>query len=192
MAPTRTFLAIELDDPTRAFIREREHELAEAMPHVRFVAAATWHLTLAFLGDLTPEQLAAARLAAHDAAATTTPFTLHATRIGTFGPDDAPRVIWIGVGGMTRELFVLQQQVAAALRAHNVPFDDKHFVPHITLARLHNPLTPAEATALAAGKALMGQGPALPVTAISVMKSELSPAGARYTALDRALLATPR
>lgn len=192
MALTRTFLAIELDDATRAFIRARVSELMPALPGVRFVAAATWHITLAFLGNIPAEQLAAARAAAQAAATTAGPFTLQTAHIGTFGPDEAPRVIWLGVGGMTRELFALQHQVVTALQAHKVPFNEQHYVPHITLAKPHDPLTPAAAQALAAHKASERDGPVMPVTAISVMKSELTSVGAHYTALERAMIAPQR
>ncbi len=190
MALTRTFLALELDDTTRAFIRGRVELLQQALPRVRFVAAETWHITLAFLGELDDAQLAAAQQAAHAAARQARPFTLHAASIGTFGSKLAPRIIWIGVGGMTGELIALQRQVVAALHTARVPYDDeKRYSPHITLARLRAPLTPDEAQQLRQLEALEGQGPDLAATAISVMKSELLPSGARYTCLERAALA---
>jgi 2'-5' RNA ligase len=54
--PTRTFLAIELDDATREFIRAQMQPLQAALPRVRFVGSETWHITLAFLGDLDDTQ----------------------------------------------------------------------------------------------------------------------------------------
>ena len=192
MALTRTFLAIELDEPTRAFIRERVSTLAPELPGVRFVAPATWHITLAFLGELDDAQLAATQAAARQAAATTGPFTLHVGRGGTFGRDDAPTVIWLGVAGMTTALFALQQQIVAALHAHHIAFNETRYVPHITLTKLRDTLTPPAAQALRTFKAGAIQGPPMPVTAISVMKSELAPTGAHYTALAHAILTPPR
>jgi 2'-5' RNA ligase len=190
MALTRTFLAIELDDTTRAFIRGCVDLLRQALPRVRFVAEETWHITLAFLGELDDAQLAAARQAAQKAALLSRPFTLHAAGIGTFGGEVAPRVIWIGVAGMTRELAATQQQVVNALHAMQVPYEDeKRFSPHITLARLRAPLVPSETQQLRQLETLEDQGPDLPATAISVMKSELSQSGARYTCLERAAFA---
>ena len=191
MLLTRTFLALELDDATRTFISARVRALALALPQVRFVAAATWHVTLAFLGDLDESMLAQTTLAARDAADQAAPFTLHAANVGIFGADADPRVIWLGVGGTTSALLALQQAVVAALHARGVPYRDTHFAPHITLARPRQPFTAPAAAAFAQLRAATDVGPALSVTAISVMRSELAPTGARYTALARAPFRQP-
>jgi 2'-5' RNA ligase len=184
---TRTFLAIELDDATRAFIAARMEPLRAALPGVRFVGGETWHLTLAFLGELDDAQLAAAEAAAHSAATGSAPFALHAADLGTFGGMNAPRVIWVGVGGDVAALRALQARVTEALAARGLHHDGR-FSPHITLARLRQPLAPAEAAALRVALNVQTQGPDLPVTAISVMRSDLAPSGARYTCLARAAL----
>jgi len=58
---TRTFLAIELDDATRAFIAAQAEPLRAALPGVRFVGSETWHITLAFLGARAAGRSRAAR-----------------------------------------------------------------------------------------------------------------------------------
>ncbi len=184
---TRTFLAIELDDTTRAFIAAQVAPLRAALPGVRFVGSATWHITLAFLGELDDAQVIAAQGAARVAATASAPFVLHAGGLGTFGDLHAPRVIWVGVGGDVQALRATQARVAAALAEHALRHDER-FSPHITLARLRQPLAPPEAAALHDALADPTQGPNLSVTAISVMRSDLAPTGARYTCLARAPL----
>jgi 2'-5' RNA ligase len=183
--PTRTFLAIELDDATRAFVAMQAQPVQAALPRVRFAESATWHITLAFLGELNDAQLAAAHQAASDAAAHCAPFVLRAGGIGTFGPVAAPRVIWVGVDGDRVALQATHARVVEALAAHHLTHDGR-FSPHITLARPRQAFTPTEYAAFSNLCAHGAQGPALPVTAISVMKSVLAPTGARYTCLARA------
>lgn len=189
--PTRTFLAIELDDATRAFIAAQAQPVQAALPRVRFVASDTWHITLAFLGELDDAQLAAAHAAAQAAAAQSAPFVIRAGGLGAFGAEGAPRVIWIGVGGDRAALQATQAHVAAALAEHSLAHDGR-FSPHITLARPRQPLTPAEAVAFRELRAHVVWGPDLPVTAISVMRSDLAPSGARYTCMARAPLISPQ
>jgi 2'-5' RNA ligase len=187
----RTFLAVELDATVRAAIATRVHVLAAAMPAVRFTAPETWHITLAFLGDLAPDQVNAAREAARAAAIGAVPFAVILGKGGFFGAQAAPRVIWLGLDGDIEQLRSLQQRVIAALSARGLGSDDQRFTPHITLARPRGPLDPQAVAALRQLVAEAGSGTRLSVEAISVMKSDLLPAGARYTCLERVPLASP-
>lgn len=187
MSLIRTFLAIEVDAPTRAYMATQVAALRSRLPSVRFVAEDTWHLTLAFLGDLTDEQVAAASTAAEEAARATAPFTLHVAGLGTFGDVPAPRVIWLGVGGMVAELRAAQGRVRVALDGAGLG-SDGHFSPHLTLARLRRPLPTEEAEALRVALAQPSNGPDFTTTHIAVMRSDRTPTGAHYTAMARAAL----
>jgi 2'-5' RNA ligase len=182
--PTRTFLAIELDDATRDFIAAQAQPVQAALPRVRFVARDTWHITLAFLGELDEAQLAAAQEAAREAATHCKPFVLHTGGIGTFGTVIKPRVIWVGIGGDRAALQAAQARVTISLAARKLAHHDR-FTPHITLARPRQAFSPEEYAAFYALTAQIVLGPDLPVTAISVMRSDLTPTGARYTCLAR-------
>lgn len=187
---TRTFIAIELDDATHAYLGETVRQLAPALPGVRFVDPATWHLTLAFLGELDDAALAAAHLAARQAAAMRAPFTLRAQAPGIFGAPQLPRVIWMGLGGDLVALSALYRRLAAELQSQGLATDGR-FAPHITLARPKQPLTPAGADALAEACQSSRQGPTFAVDAIAVMRSDLRPTGAQYTRLERVPLGAP-
>jgi RNA 2',3'-cyclic 3'-phosphodiesterase len=184
---TRIFLALELDDATRAHIVTASAPLHAAMPHLRFTAPESWHITIAFLGELDDPSVEAAKQAADRAASQSSPFTLHAGGIGYFGSPAAPRVLWIGVTGDLAALTALHEHTAAALSEVGLSHDGR-FAPHITLARPRQPLTADEAEALAAARAVGNAGPSLPVTHLSVMRSDLLPTGARYTRMHAAEL----
>lgn len=185
----RSFIAITLDDPTRAFIDGSARSLATALPRVRFVRAETWHITLAFLGDLDDVHLQAAREATHEASAGITPFTLRASGVGIFGAEDEPRVIWMGVGGDRAALGHLQRQVAEAVHQHDLTTDGR-FSPHITLARPRHALTNDEQMAIRRARDTAGEGPEFSVSSISLMRSDRLPDGARYTPIEVATFGT--
>jgi RNA 2',3'-cyclic 3'-phosphodiesterase len=181
---TRTFIAVELNDAMRAALAGAVARLSRALPAVRFTAPEGQHLTLAFLGELDDERLAAATEAACAATGGDAPFTLTLAELGSFGPPRAPRVLWAGVGGDLAALTALHARLAQQLDARGFPLDARPFAPHLTLARLKAPLDPAALQRLDA--ILRSPSPVqatLPVTALSVMKSELLRPAARYTRL---------
>ncbi|HEV2460292.1 MAG TPA: RNA 2',3'-cyclic phosphodiesterase [Ktedonobacterales bacterium] len=181
---TRTFIAVELNDAMRAALASSIVRLSRALPAVRFTPPEGLHLTLAFLGELDGDRLAEAYAAACAAAQGVTPFTLALMNLGFFGPPRGPRVLWAGVGGDLAALTTLHQQLAQQLEARGFPLDARPFAPHLTLARLKALLDPAALQGLAAVLQSPEQARAtLPVTALSVMKSELLRPAARYTRL---------
>lgn len=195
---TRTFIAIELSDEARSHLRREIQRLMPALPRVRWVDPSTLHLTLAFLDELDESQLEQATDVALEVARTATPFTLHMGTPGTFGPTHSPRVIWIGVAGNVSRLLHFQSQLAARLAANGFPKEERAYAPHLTLARIKEPLTRQELAALrrlivpeqtARGQDRRASQPEEQATStfsvehLSVMKSELTRAGPHYTCL---------
>lgn len=182
---TRTFIAVELPNAARAALQAHIARLGRALPHVRFQPPDSLHLTLAFLGELDDEQLAAATQAAIAAAASTAPpFTLTVAGLGVFGPPYAPRVLWCGVGGDVPALLRLQAALADQLEVAGFPREERPFAPHLTLARLKQPLDSAALQRLSGilANPSVAKTP-FAVDSLSVMKSELLRPAARYTCL---------
>ena len=182
--PTRTFIAVELPDVVRAALQAHIARLSRALPRVRFQPPDSLHLTLAFLGELDDERLAAATQAAADTAPTVPPFTLTVAGLGTFGPPYAPRVLWCAVGGAIPALLRLQAALARRLEAAGFPREERPFAPHLTLARFKQPLDSAALQRLTSILAAptVAETP-FAIESLSVMKSELLRPAARYTCL---------
>ncbi|MGH2499186.1 MAG: 2'-5' RNA ligase family protein, partial [Candidatus Limnocylindria bacterium] len=101
-----------------------------------------------------------------------------------FPPAGRPRVVWLGIREGSAALGLLASRVAAELSARSLAFDPRPFQPHLTLARVHDGATLADARALAARLPALAAGPFdFAVEAIHVMRSDLSPRGPRYTSL---------
>jgi 2'-5' RNA ligase len=181
---TRTFLAVALSDAAREALRREIPSLALALPSVRWINVASLHLTLAFLGDLGDERLAAAHEATQAAAHQGTPFALTLDQLGTFGQPHAPRVIWAGVGGEVAALRRIQSMLAGELDRRGFPPQEHLFSPHLTLARIKERLSAPERTALQQRvNTSLAHTATWTVATLDVMKSELVRPAARYTTL---------
>jgi RNA 2',3'-cyclic 3'-phosphodiesterase len=195
---TRTFIAIDLNDAARSYLHQHIQQLALALPRVHWVDPETLHLTLAFLGELEDAQLAQATQAALEIAQASTSFRLRIGSLGMFGPAQNPRVIWMGVSGNLQPLLDVQARLAERLAADGFPAEERAYAPHLTLARIKMPLNQQELGALRrlippASSASYRQNqprqttdqpfPEFPVAHLSVMKSNLTRAGAEYSCL---------
>lgn len=186
MTLTRTFIAVELNDDVRGALQRRIARLQRQLPDVRLADPASLHLTLVFLGELEDDQLSTVIDATLDAARTARPFSLSLGELGTFGSRRAPRVIWTGVTGEIAPLLALQQRLASGLEAQGFAREERPFSPHLTLARLKQPLAPdiaGQIEALQQAPIPHGERATFPVDEIAIMKSELLRSGARYTQL---------
>ncbi len=86
------------------------------------------HITLAFLGDISPAQLSTATAVA--ATITGEPFVLTLDRLDYWKHN---RILW--AGGVSLPLVALAEGLAGALRAEGFRLDARPFAPHVTLLR---------------------------------------------------------
>src|SRR5690242_4330562 len=183
---TRTFIALELNESLQAYLSRVIQQLAGELPNLHWVDPAGIHLTLAFLGELTDEQLLEATRAAELAARVAFPFDYRLSHPGVFGPPRQPRVIWIGIDEPSGKLLQLHRALNSELEQRSFEVDKRPFSPHFTLCRIKTPLKPEEQQRLQrliAARNVVSPAPMYHVRHLSVMKSELSRTGARYTAL---------
>ena len=166
--------------------------LPGALPGLKRVPPELMHVTLAFLGWTPDEQLAAAVAAATAAAGAHRPFRLSFGAAATFPERGRARVAWLGIGDGAAELAALAADLAAALRARQLRFDERPFTPHLTLARVRESASLAEARTVTAAVAGLGV-PDLCCGAerIAVVQSVLTPKGPRYAERASAPLGAP-
>lgn len=128
----RTFIALELPEPFADDVAALSRCLRRAVDG-RFMRRETYHLTLAFLGDVDEDGASRAIGALERACAGRLPVPLAATGLGKFGkPHDC--TLWLGIEPAP-ELMDLAQAVRDELTHAGLTFDTKPFLPHITLAR---------------------------------------------------------
>jgi 2'-5' RNA ligase len=183
----RLFIAIPLPPElaARAF-----QILPASLPALRRVTTENLHLTLAFLGNTPEGRLDDVVAAARQASALVSPFALSFDRAGRFPERGRPRVVWLGIAEGEGGVLELGAGVYAGLRSRGLRFDDRPLAPHLTLARVVEDASAAEAkTVGAALEDLAIEGLRFEVSEIAVVQSVLSPKGPRYTALSTVPLA---
>lgn len=192
---TRTFIALEMNSDVQSHLADVIRQVACVLPGVRWVDPASIHLTLAFLGELSDEQLIAAQEATRAAALQSESFSYQLSRLGIFGSPRQPRVIWMGIEEPKGLLQRVHQTVSRELRQREFELETRPFAPHFTLARVKAPLTVEEQgrfRALLEGKQ---QGittlQQFQASHLVVMKSELSRSGAQYTQIEKWSLRLP-
>jgi len=180
----RTFIALDLDDSIRSILGGVIRQMAQELPPIRWVDPQGIHLTLAFLGDLTDEQVAKAKQAAGAAAQQITPFGFRLSHLGVFDSSQYPRVIWVGVNEPSGALQQLHRLLSRELELRGFAVEKRIFSPHLTLARIKVPLGPDERQRLlrllTEVKVISSPHHA---SQLCVMRSELLSSGAKYTLL---------
>ena len=108
---------------------------------LRWTSREAWHVTLAFLGEVTEVSLARLLPRLERAAARHHPFSLSFDGAGAFPAAHRANVLWTGLSGDRRALGELAASVTAgARRAGAAPPDSsRKYRPHLTLARCRAP-----------------------------------------------------
>lgn len=193
----RAFVAVELPDDIKQMLSDVEILLKRRMTNLlgskwaerslKWVSPESVHITLKFLGYVAPERIVAIEEALRRVAENQRAFTLALDGLGVFPSFTKPRVIWVGVKGDLERLASLQTQVEVALANLGFPGEKRPFSPHLTLARVRETASIGELRLI--GQAVKEPPPvsidgrAVPVRRVSLMRSELSRHGARYTCL---------
>jgi RNA 2',3'-cyclic 3'-phosphodiesterase len=161
---------------------------------VRWLAPEGLHLTLAFLGEATSRELAAAWPALAQVAARHHPAPLALSQPEPFPDARQPRLVVAPVQDGRGALQAIQAGLVTALAEAGYDLEDRAFRPHVSLGRLRPPLLRGQPAAIAA--ALRAQqwpgGGAFTARSVCLMRSDLFPDGARYTVLAEAPLGPAR
>lgn len=186
----RLFIAIFLPEEIKARLAEAQRALQRRTPEgvVRWTPLEKVHLTLRFLGDVPEESVPAIIEAMRRAGSSVAPFALRAAALGCFPDARRPRVLWAGVSGDLATLCKLQERIAAEIASWGQR-EERAFHAHLTLGRIKDGAG-HEASRL--GAALMEEAGrdfgAWRVNAVTLLRSELSPAGARHSVLAESIL----
>ena len=194
----RAFIAIELPQSVLDYIQTIQDALrAGRFSSIAWTRPQGIHLTLKFLGNILPDQVPQVVEAMESSARECGPLRLTTREIGAFPGMDRARVLWLGVHGDVRALTALQARLDGALAALGFPRETRPFSAHLTLGRVRDGMPPAERRRLGplAASVRTDGGVSFDVTAVSLMRSMLTPTGAIYDRLAEAPLrgdASPR
>lgn len=193
MTPSRVFIAIEIPLPIRQAIHAQTESLRAALGRglVRWVPVENMHLTLKFIGDVSPAQLDALAQMTTAEAAACAPFSMEVGGLGSFPTPRRARVIWIGIHAPAA-LTSLQRGLESAAARLGCEAEERPFSPHLTIGRVKQPVSAGDRQKVHAALEETRLGPLgrADVTAVHLFKSDLKPSGAEYARLFSAPLKT--
>lgn len=139
------------------------------------------HITLKFCGER-PSETVDMLLDNLKNIRPTGPFDINIEGIGGFPDLQRPRVAWAGLRGDTERLFAIRSEVEKAALKASIPKENKKYTPHITIGRRNSDLPLPQRILSLMESATLVTAP-WTVSEITLMRSELSPMGPRYTPL---------
>lgn len=182
----RSFIAVEIPPDIQQAIARSMASLQRALPRplVRWVPPQNIHLTLQFLGDVSPANLERLAEALRSEAAAHPCFDMTAGTAGAFPNPRRARVLWIGLEAPA-SLGNLLRSVEAVTTRLGYPPEARKFSPHLTVGRVNQGATAADLYKVQAAleQAKVGVLGTFPVEAIHIFKSDLRPTGSVYTRL---------
>lgn len=186
MEKIRTFVAIELPEDVTSALAGLQSDLRQRLQTraIRWVKPEAIHLTLKFLGDVPADQIDEVAMALRAACVGIPPFEFSLAGLGCFPNARRPNVVWVGLEGDLRLLHQLRDAVEAHIAPLGYPTERRAFEPHLTLGRVKR-ASPSEARAIGGEieATKLGMVARVQVNQVSLMRSDLSPAGATYTRL---------
>ncbi len=183
----RLFLALELPSATADELHVVVEPLREREPALAWVPTHKLHLTLKFLGDADEARVAALGQACERVAARHRTFDMQLAGVGAFPNFRRPRVVWMGVEAEPRlELLHHDVEVAAADVGYEV--EGRPFRPHVTLARVREPLPADRARAFAGAARAVAFSATTCVDTLTLFDSATGRSGAHYRRVHVATL----
>ena len=178
----RAFIAIDLDREIKGRLSSLVNALDRGDRKIKWIKDQGMHLTLKFLGDISPDQREKIERALDKIAAGSESFEMNLSGTGYFPPyRKRPRILWCGIeaGG---SLKAIQASVESEMERLGFPREKREFHPHITLGRIKIPqgLDPViDAMEDYSGRPFGS----MTVKHLTLFKSTLLPTGAEYSIL---------
>ncbi|WP_306323886.1 MULTISPECIES: RNA 2',3'-cyclic phosphodiesterase [unclassified Streptomyces] len=130
-ATLRAFVALAPPDDAKEELADALRPAYAAHPGLRWNRIEDWHITLAFLGEVSLGDIQRLRTPLAELAA-----ARHSPELALRGGGHFDeRVLWSGLDGDLDALHLLATDVRTRVRAGGVAFPERQFRPHLTLAR---------------------------------------------------------
>ncbi|HMB25299.1 MAG: RNA 2',3'-cyclic phosphodiesterase [Chloroflexota bacterium] len=186
----RAFIAIEIPLPIRQAVYNATSDLqGELNSLVRWVPLENMHLTLKFLGDVSPTNLDMLTQMISAEADLFECFEIQLDGLDSFPNLKRARVLFIGIQAPA-VLSALHRGIESAAKRLGYESEERDFSPHLTIGRVkQNIAAPEQQTIRRAleGTKISSLGTAK-IDSVHLYKSDLKPTGSVYTRLYSAPL----
>jgi 2'-5' RNA ligase len=182
----RSFVAVEIPAEIQSALARSTARLQKSLPKplIHWVAPQNVHLTLKFLGDVSPANLERLAEALKTEAVAHETFDMSVGGLGAFPNPLRARVIWIGLEAPAA-LMALLRGVEAVTARLGYTSEDRLFSPHLTIGRVGKNVSGTDFQRIRTSLegATVGALGTLHVDAVHIFKSDLQPGGSVYTHL---------
>jgi 2'-5' RNA ligase len=190
----RLFVAVDIDDHTRARVGRAIDTLRGEMEQARSTARISWvlpdrlHITLQFIGQVS-EAVKDAITSRLRPAFSVPPFEIRFERLRTFPASGRPRVVWLGIDRGSEEMAALNAELGRRLLDVPCHRESRAFSPHLTLARFKDGGTRSDAERIT--RMPLEPAGGCTIEHVTLYESRLSPGGPTYTPLFVTALLSP-
>jgi 2'-5' RNA ligase len=182
----RSFIAVEIPAEIQNALARSTAPLQKDLPKplIRWVAPQNVHLTLKFLGDVSPVNLERLAEALKVEALNHEAFTISVGGLGAFPTPRQARVIWVGLQAPVALMALLRGVEAVAARL-GYASEVRPFSPHLTIGRVGQSVSGKDLQRIrtALQGSTVGALGTLRVDALHIFKSDLQPGGPVYAHL---------
>ena len=182
----RAFIAIEVPTGVQRAIADSTAALKSALPKplIRWVVPQNVHLTLKFLGEVSPAALEKLAEILKMEVSSYSMFSISVGGLGAFPTPRRPRVIWIGLETPPALQALWHAVETVAARLGYTP-EERPFSAHLTIGRVGQNISASDAQHIRSmlESTKVGALGTLRVEAVHIFKSDLLPGGSVYTHL---------
>ena len=176
----RLFVAIDIPSDINAALDKLIGQL-HPTAKIRWSPPGNFHITTKFIGEWPEERLEEVKHTL-EALPSRGPIPIQVHRLGYFPNPHSPRVFWAGIDAPP-ELAALADDTDHALAALGVQPESRPFSPHLTLARIKEPVPMQPLRAAVAGLPSLEFGQ-FTADRFFLYQSRLIPGGSVYTKLS--------
>jgi len=184
----RAFIAIDLPTEIKNNLSKIQDKLKTTLPKVSWVKPINLHLTLKFLGEISPKQLNDIRQVTTEIAKDTSSFKIELETLGVFPNTHSARIIWVGANQLPSELKILVDRIETIIAKLGKPKEERPFSAHITIARIKSNIDSSilENQINKINSEINCQDLGFNARGITLFESTLSPQGPAYTVVEEA------
>ena len=177
----RSFIAFDIENElVLKKITEMQNLLAKTGADLKLVEPKNIHVTLRFLGNISPDM--AEKIFLEMKKVKFAPFDIKLQGLGAFPNVRYPRVVWAGMTQGAEQLRSIFNQLEPRLRSLGFQPDPKGFSPHLTIARVKSGRNKAELAKFLIENANYEYG-IIKAECLRLKRSDLTPKGPIYSTL---------
>lgn len=185
MSKIRAFIAISISSDIKQELAALIDKLKTSGADVKWVNPENIHLTLKFLGYISPEKIEEVKKVLDGIKSKFTPFKITFSGVGAFPKLSYPRVIWVGMQNGKDDAKRIYELLEAGLEKTGFKKEERAFSAHLTIGRVRSGKNRQDLKS-AIENLKFSPEKTQTVEHLTLFKSALTPKGPIYTPLHKA------